>query len=411
MNPTIKIGHKYCQIRTLMIYSAGMKTDKKRILAVIPTSTLTQRQLLEGLLAYAHKAAHDRWQFHLDLRDLNRQRLKNLASWNCAAIVAYILSRREREDFLATGLPAVFIEPTLTKPLKGLPRNIVQFVNDHYAEGETAADYFLRRGFKSFAFIGTSKPTPWSDARERGFTRRLSAEGFKVHPYPQLTAQEQNDFALESRRLVRYLRALERRTAIFCVHDRRAQQVIATATAAGLRIPDDLAVLGVDNDELLCELTVPAISSIPVDDRARGEEVGRSLDNLLAHRPQKRSYVTRHTAVLTRTSTDTLAISDPFVSRALTYARSHLRDHPTLEELADAAGCSKTYLNLLARRTLGRTVKEELTNLRIKAAIELLANSRASVEEVAQHCGFCNASHLAMRLKAERGRSPRDYRR
>ena len=94
MNPTIKIGHKYCQIQTLMIYSADMKTDKKRILAVIPTSTLTQRQLLEGLLAYAHKAAHDRWQFHLDLRGLNRQRLKNLASWTCAAIVAYILRQK-----------------------------------------------------------------------------------------------------------------------------------------------------------------------------------------------------------------------------------------------------------------------------------------------------------------------------
>ena len=388
-----------------------MKTEKRRILAVIPTSTLTQRQLLEGLLAYAHRFAHGQWQFHLDLRDLNQQRLKNLASWDCAAIVAYILSKRERDNFLATGLPAVFIEPTLTKPLKGLPRNIVQFVNDHSAEGETAADYFLRRGFTSFAFIGTSKSTPWSDARERGFARRLSEEGFKVHPYPKLTPQEQNDFALESRRLVRWLRALAPRTAIFCVHDRRAQQVIATATATGLRVPDDLAVLGVDNDELLCELTVPAISSIPVDDRARGEEVGRSLDNLLAHRPQKRSHLTRHTAVITRTSTDTLAISDPFVSRALSYARAHFHDHPTLEELAAAAGCSKTYLNLLARRTLGRTIKEELTNLQIEAAVELLANSRSSVEEVAQHCGFCNASHLAMRLKAEKGHSPSEYRR
>jgi LacI family transcriptional regulator len=388
-----------------------VKITKKRILAVIPTSTLTQRQLLEGLLAYAHRHAHGRWQFHLDLRDLNRQRLKNLASWDCAAIVAYILSKRERDDFLATGLPAVFIEPTLTKPLKGLPRNIVQFVNDHSAEGETAADYFLRRGFTSFAFIGTSKPTPWSDARERGFVRRLSSEGYKVHPYPKLSAQEQNDFALESRRLVRWLKALPRQTAIFCVHDRRAQQVIATAAASGLRVPDDLGVLGVDNDELLCELTVPAISSIPVDDHALGEDVGRAIDNLLAHRPQKRSHVTRHTTVLTRTSTDTLAISNPFVSRALSHARAHFRDHPTLEELATVAGCSKTYLNLLARRTLGRTIKEELTSLQTEAAIELLANSRRSVEEVAQHCGFCNASHLAMRLKAEKGLSPRDYRR
>lgn len=388
-----------------------MKSEKKRILVVIPTSTLTQRRLLEGLLTYAHASAPGRWQFHLDLRDLNRQRLKNLASWDCAGIVAYILSPREREDFLATGLPSVFIEPTLTAPLKGLPRNVVQFVNDHTAEGATAADYFLRRGYASFAFIGTSKPTPWSDARARGFARRLAADGFAPVPYPPLSPAEQNDFALESRRLVRWLRSLPKRTAVFCVHDRRAQQVIATAAAAGLRVPDDLAVLGVDNDELLCELTVPAISSIPVDDRTRGGEVGRALDDLLAGRPQKRSRLTRHETVVTRASTDALAVADPFVARALSYARTRFRERPTLAELARAAGCSKTHLNLLARRTLGRTIAAEMTHLRLEAAIEQLADPARSVEETAQACGFCSASHLAMRLKAETGRSPGDFRR
>ena len=105
----------------------AVNREQKRILVVIPTSTLTQRQLLEGLLEYAHESASSPWQFHLDLRDLNRQHLKDLKSWNCSGIIAYILSDRERQDFIATGLPAVFIEPTLSAPLPHMPRQRFHF--------------------------------------------------------------------------------------------------------------------------------------------------------------------------------------------------------------------------------------------------------------------------------------------
>ena len=264
----VKIENAYCQYRTAVIYSRNMTANRspKRILVVIPTSTLTQRQLLEGLLEYAHESASSPWQFHLDLRDLNRQHLKDLKSWDCRGIIAYILNDRERQDFIATGLPAVFIEPTLSKPIPHMPRNTVAFINEHAAEGRTAAEYFITRRYRSFAYIGTARHTFWSDERMNGFSERLKKDGFSPNIYPSPPPREQNDFALESRRLTKWLRRLPRQTAIFCVHDRRAQQVIATATAAGLRIPEDVAVLGVDNDELLCEMTVPAISSIPVND-------------------------------------------------------------------------------------------------------------------------------------------------
>ena len=279
-------------------------SNRKRILVVIPTSTLTQRQLLEGLLEYAHESATVPWEFHLDLKDLNRQHLRDLKSWGCNGIIAYILNGRERRDFIATGLPAVFIEPTLSKPLPHMPRNIVSFINEHAVEGSTAASYFLERGYRSFAYIGTAKPTFWSDERNRGFSERLSTEGFKPIEYPALPPRAQNDFALESGRLTKWLQRLPHPTAIFCVHDRRAQQVVATATAAGLRIPEDIAILGVDNDEILCEMTIPAISSIPVNDRERGKAVGKALHLLLERRPVEHVHFTRHDSVITRTSTD-----------------------------------------------------------------------------------------------------------
>ena len=393
-----------------MIYFRGMATtrNQKRILVVIPTSTLTQRQLLEGLLEYAHESATGTWQFHLDLRDLNRQHLKDLKS--CSGIIAYILNDRERQDFIDTGLPAVFIEPTLSKPLSRQPRNVVTFINEHVEEGRTAARYFIERRYTSFAYIGTAKPTFWSGERGKGFVERLKAEGFAPAVYPSPPPREQNDFALESRRLTKWLRQLPRQTALFCVHDRRAQQVIATATAVGLRIPEDIAVLGVDNDELLCEMTVPAISSIPVNDHERGRAVGEAMDRLLERRPVKRVQITCHDTVITRTSTDVQAISDPFVSRAIVYARAHIAEHPSLPELAKVAGCSKTILNLHAHRALGHTITDEITRLQLNAAIEQLMNTSRTVEEIAQACGFCSASHLGLRLKAATGKSPKHYR-
>lgn len=187
--------------------------------------------------------------------------------------------------------------------------------------------------------------------------------------------------------------------------------MIATATAADLRIPEDIAVLGVDNDELLCEMTVPAISSIPVNDHERGRAVGEAMDALLERRPVKRVQITRHDAVITRTSTDAQAIADPFVARAVAHARAKLSERPSLLELAKAAGCSKTVLNLHARRALGHTITDEITRLQLDAAIEQLTNTDHTNEDIAISCGFCSASHLGLRLKAITGHTPGHYRR
>ena len=400
---TIKTENAYCQNRTDVVSYRAMtrNREQKRILVVIPTSTLTQRQLLEGLLKYAHESATGTWQFHLDLHDLNRQHLKDLKSWNCNGIIAYILTDRERRDFIATGLPSVFIEPTLSKPLPNMPRNVVSFINEHAEEGRTAARYFIERSYRSFAYIGTAKPTFWGDERRKGFCEQLAKDGFTPSIYPSPPPDK---------RLALWLKALPRPAAVFCVHDRRAQQVIATAASTGLRVPEDVAVLGVDNDELLCEMTVPAISSIPVNDHERGQAVGEAMDRLLSHKSVKRVHITRHDSVITRTSTNAQAISDPFVARAITYVRAHLADRPTLPELARIAGCSKTVLNIHARRALGHTIAEEITRIQLNAAMERLTNTSRSVDMIALECGFCSASHLGMRMKAATGKSPKHYR-
>ena len=370
------------------MHAMAKKETMQRILVVIPTSTFTQRQLLEGLLAYAHEKPGASWQLHLDLHDLNRQHLKDLKTWNCRGIIAYILNDRQRRDFIATRLPAVFIEPTLSAPHKSTPKNVVAFVNDHAEEGRTAADYFLKRRYRSFAYVGTAKPTFWSNERARGFVERLAKDGFAPAVYPAPSPEEQNDFALESHRLARWLKHLPKPTALFCVHDRRAQQVIATAASADVRVPEDIAVLGVDNDELLCEMTVPAISSIPVGDRERGHQVGEALDALISRRKTDRVVMSQHKAVISRRSTDTQAISDAFVARAIAYATAHLKSHPTISELATVAGCSTTILNRRTRAVFGNSLGSEIARLRLDAAISMLrgTNRRSEERRVGKEC-------------------------
>ena len=383
----------------------------RRILVVIPTSTYTQRQLLEGLLSFAHEKTGIPWHLHLDLNDLSDQHLKDLKSWRCDGIVAYILSGRERRNFIATGLPSVFIEPTLPGTSSQTPKNIVTFVNDHAAEGCTAAEYFLNRHYRNFAYIGTAKPTVWSNERQHGFTTRLAEDGLAPMIYEPPPLKEQNDFAMESKRLHRWLRKLPRPTALFCVHDRRAQQVIATARAAGVRVPEDIAVLGVDNDELLCEMTAPAISSIPVGDHARGRMVGEALDALIERRETPRVHISRHTSVITRRSTDANAIDDAFLAKAFAYIKTHMAERPTIDMIATAAGCSRTFLNKRAQCVLGHSLGREIARINLDRAINLLRSTSKTVEDVAIECGFCGASHLGTRMKESLGITPNACRR
>lgn len=385
-------------------------SDIQRILVVIPTANFTQRQLLEGLLEFAHKKKGPSWQLHLDLRNLDHHRLHNLSSWNCSGIIAFILSDRERQDFIKTGLPAVFIDPLVRKPPKGLPRNIVSFVYDFDAEGRTAAEYFLERRYNSFAYVGSVRPQFWSQERERGFIERLARDGIRPALFEMGSTAERDDFAVETKRLTAWLKTLTKPAAVFCATDARAHEVIATALDAGLRVPEDISILGVDNDALICETTVPPMSSIPMNDHIRGREAGKALAALLDGKRPARVRTIEHGSVVTRTSTDTLVLGDAFVTRALTYARTHFAERPGLLKLAEIAGCSKTELNRRARRCLGRTIGEELIRIKLQEAIALLKNTDKTVEEIAISSGFYGASHLGMRLSAAFGRTPSSYR-
>ena len=186
--------------------------------------------------------------------------------------------------------------------------------------------------------------------------------------------------------------------------------MLTAAEMANISVPSELAVLGVDNDEILCTTSSPTLSSIPTFDRSLGYAAGRALNELLLGRAKGRVIHTRHTKVVTRHSTDSEVISDVFVAKALGWARNHLGEKLTADRLAISAHCSKPYLQERTELVLGITLAAAIRRLRLTTAAELLTTTDLPVSEISQRCGFACISHFAVLLKESYGLTPLAYR-
>ena len=384
-------------------------TDKHtpRILVVFSNIDVSHRKMLAGILHYAREQCDPPWEIQLDLRDIYRRSSFELRTGGFSGIIAAIANPADRRKYFATGLPTVLFEPTFANmDTAKRPSNNVTFFNDHGAEGRAAAEYFIERGYRSFAYVGTTEPRAWSDARRRGFAAKLRMAGFNPAIYRFPDDKVKGDFTKESRFLERWLKRLPRKTALFAVHDERAQQVTIAARRAGIRIPDDIAVLGVDDDELICSTAAPSLSSIHVPSEEEGRRFAKAMAGLLAGRNPMPVFRTCHTRITTRLSTDSFSLPDPIVTKAVSFAEKHLSGPLRGEMLAAAANCSLRTLQLKILKTLGRTIKEEITFLRRDTAMKLIKETDMPIAEIAGACGFCSPSHLGLHVRKATGQSP-----
>lgn len=368
------------------------------ILVAMPTGSHSERMKLEGILQYAHEKSGARWNLELDLGGILRKLVRGAARPSYDGIIAYVGSDAERKSLLAINLPLVLIED-LTIPAK-FPRrrNVVTLLCDHEAEGRTAAKYFLERQYRNFAYVGAEVDSDYNALRRKGFTDTVREAGFAVNSFSGATP------------LPDWIKSLPKPCALFAVHDLRARKVLAATEQAQVAVPSELAVLGVDDDAVLCTTSSPTLSSIPTFDRSLGYAAGRALNEIILGRAHGRVIRTRHTQVVTRHSTDTEAISDIFVAKALNWARRHLGDKLTAETLARHAGCSKHYLQNRTEQTLGTSLGAAVRRLRLSAAAELLTTTDQPVADIASRCGFPCVSHFAVLMRAAYGQTPLAYR-
>ena len=366
-----------------------------QVALLFETNEQAHRDILRGVLRY--ERIHGPWSLHVAEGRAGEQRLLTMKTWGGSGIIGVIQNAAYANAVLATDVPAVLIDPMDESRLPpGLLERHSVLASDLYAIGELAADHFLERHFTQFAFVGEIHDINWSRERGSAFAARVVRAGFACHTYGSLSPLEKADWGIERERLCDWLKSLPKPVAVFAAMDVRGRQVLDACLTAGLDVPHDIAVLAVDNDELICDSTTPPLSSIALDTERMGYEAAQLLD-LAMRRKRTVKRVTRTFPplhVVTRRSTEAFHIDDPVVARALEFIWLNAQNPIGVPEIVKHAGVSRRLLEMRFRKALSHTIQEELQRTRLKRVTTLLAETNLSVTAIAKACGFTSKSYL-----------------
>jgi LacI family transcriptional regulator len=378
-------------------------TERRRSVALlIETSNSYSRELLHGIRGYMRQQRH--WAVHLTELGRGDAPPQWLANWRGDGIIARIENQLIEQAVRAARLPVVNVSAARLAP------EFPCIISDSRKVAEIAAKHLLERGLEHFGYCGDNH-LPWSANHEESFVRHLERQGHAPHIFPS----EPEDFAdwnRERRKLADWLRSLPKPVGIMACHDIRGQQVLDVCAWLGIQVPEEVAVIGQHNDELLCELCDPPLSSVIPNPRRAGFEAAALLDHLI--QGKKSTPLIRTippVGVATRQSTDVVALGDTRIAAAVRYIRQNACRGIGVDDVLEAVPMSRTLLERRFRKFLGRAPYEEILHLRLNRAKELLArNSDLTIAEIALECGFSCPEYMSAAFKKQLGTSPRAYR-
>lgn len=309
----------------------------------------------------------------------------------------------EATRFLSLSVPIVAIDP---QPgiLDSRRDRFARVCIDNRRIGELGARHFLKTAnFRSFAFVHDREQQHWSTERAKAFAVTLRSEGktCRVHtPEPKAPP------------LTVFLRNLPKPAAVMCACDRRSIDVLDACKVAGLSVPGEVAILGVDNDGFYCEYSNPTLSSVELDFEAEGYRAAVELDRLLSSRKPSAAKTVRlePKGIVVRHSTQGPVPAATLIERALACIRKNYTGNITADGVAAAMGVSRRLLDLRFRQLQNTTVGETILTLRLAKVEKLLATTELKIELIAQAAGFASSNYLTQVFKQRYGLSMRDWR-
>ncbi|MHC4721915.1 MAG: XylR family transcriptional regulator, partial [Planctomycetota bacterium] len=329
----------------------------RKVILLIDSSRSFNRGLLGGISRYAR--LHGPWSIDMNFWNTYDIGLPQIERWQGEGIFAAgIYSKESAKKILQSRLPAITVEDELADHLPAHKKNsngIATIRTDSQATGRIAAEYFLERGLRHFAFCGVPNKT-WSQQRKEGFCERIQQAKFKCHIYPEPRLKKDNVWEKERVALANWLRTLPKPVGLMACNDERACELIEAAHLAGVAIPEEMAVIGADNDELLCNLLDPPLSSVGMNGDKAGFEAAALLDRLMAgEKMAGQEVIAEPIGVVARKSTDIMAVADPAVSAATRFIRTHSAEIIRVDDVVYATPLSRRLLERRFRQTLGRS--------------------------------------------------------
>jgi LacI family transcriptional regulator len=370
---------------------------------MIETSGIYGRRLLQGVTRYLQ--SHRTWTVFLEQREIDTVPPGWLRTWRGDGVITRWSSPRVAAWLGKPGLAAVDLSDR--RPAFGLPR----INSDDAAIGRLGAEYLLGRGFRSFAYCGFAGEL-WAARRRDAFLGELARAGHEGRvyetPWREAGAHLRED---ELARIGRWLKALPRPVGVMAANDVRGIDVLDACRRRDLNAPEEVAVLGVDDDALLCDVCSPPLSSIIPNIEQIGYEAAALLDRLMAGAgPDFEEWSVPPLGITTRLSTDVLSVDDPQFAAAVRFIREHACHGITVGDVLDRVELSRSTLDRRFRAYLGRSPQAEIRSVQLDRAKHLLVETDHPIHRIAELVGFEHHEYFNVLFKREVGRTPGQYR-
>lgn len=388
-----------------------LKQASRHIALAFPLAVPHLALFMRGVTDYARE--HGDWTFTASpsagggFPETLDMSVRSLVGWPGDGVITVITTNAQAKVARTLHIPVVNLAGTMHDT--GLPRVMV----DHRAIGRMAAEHLLECGLRRFAYLGI-QGVWYSQLRCQGFVEQIARAGGQcvVHEVPRRVDPEQ-PWHLGLQEIDQWLGTLRPPVGVLAVHDYRARLLSDECQRLGLAVPDDVALIGVDNDETICEFCRPPLSSVSRSGRLVGYEAARLLDRLMSgEAPPEQDVLIPPDGVIRRRSTDTVAFENQHVTTCVRYVRQHVGEVFGVERLVRLVPISRRLLEKRFKECVGLTPYEYLCHVRTQRARQLLVDSKKlGMREIAAACGFRDSQRFRLVFQRLTGSTPTAYRR
>lgn len=369
-----------------------------RVVILIETSTGYGRELIHGIARYSR--IHGPWTFFCECGSKDSL-LPRLRGWNPDGIISRDVPNIKQ--ICSKNIPIII---TNTSVITKYPH----IVCDNESTGKMAADYFLRKGAKQFAYCGFSDVL-WGRERRHSFKDTIKKSGYRVYELIQKRVDVRKNWEKQFKVLIDWVKSLPLPMAIVCSNDELAHHVIEASRTLGRHIPEEIAIMGADNDTVLCELTNPPLTSILFSHEQAGYDAAHLLHKMMngGHNVNQ-AVTTRPLRIIERQSTEILQNADSDVARAYYFIKTNAKNGIQVHDVAEEAALSQRSLQIKFKQTFNHSVHEEIRIQQIEYVAKLLHETNFSMKKIASMAGFSTSEYMSQVFHKAKGVCLRDYR-
>jgi len=382
------------------------RIQQRRMIAVlVETDNSWGREVIQGIASYAKQCAPN-WDLLIDPRD-RQGRLHLPAGWKGDGVIARFSSKTLVNQVRKTKVPTVDVDTFMLNQ-----KWMGHVITDDDERIRLVLEHLKERGFDKLAFYAPPSRS-YSGERERALRKAASSISFDYVTYkPGYPANKKIGWSDRQQYVSKWLKSLPRPIGVFAADERCGRQLAEICHWEGIRVPEDIAIICGRTDELMCNVTEPALTSVVLASDRLGYEASEILQSMIQGRkPPAKPRLIKPVSVIPRQSTDILAIDNTLLADAIRYIRVHATQGASVEDVLEQVPISRRTLEMQFRSLLGRTPAEEIRRVRLTRAKLLLAQTDLSIGEVAHACGFSGAARLSVSIRQAIGVTPREYRR